>query len=155
MAAQPLSKWVDNAACANHPNRDWWFSTNKTETRKAIRICEQCPVKTDCSLEAQSQEFPPVGVWAGRRWRGNHHNKHPELAGAILMLRAGHPVPKVTKRYRTINPNTISNVSRRLKKWPNGVPCNNCGDPIWTGDDTRITCSRPCQNELNKTKLNQ
>ena len=55
--------WRDEAACREH-DADLWFSTSKRDERRAITICNRCPVMATCHSWARdtNQHF---GVWGG------------------------------------------------------------------------------------------
>lgn len=44
--------WMDDAACANHPQPDLWYPDNTNvyslEAREAATICSTCPVRIQC-----------------------------------------------------------------------------------------------------------
>jgi hypothetical protein len=70
-----MNRYLDGAACANHPNADQiFFPTNKSPhgtgarnsrmQREARAICAECPVRTDC-LELALRIGPVAGIWGG------------------------------------------------------------------------------------------
>jgi len=67
--------WRDEAACLNY-EPEWWFAyhtlsqgrgTRHTdESRLAISICEQCPVKEECLAFAMENKQQTInGIWGG------------------------------------------------------------------------------------------
>lgn len=66
-----LHDWEHDAACATRDdiNPDWWFPDkgDSTSHHRAIAICNQCPVKTQClnyALDAGER----FGIWGGQSW---------------------------------------------------------------------------------------
>jgi WhiB family redox-sensing transcriptional regulator len=58
-AARP--RWMDRAACRGRPGR-WWFTASTR--RRAIRICQRCPVRDECLAYAIDYD-EQYGVWGG------------------------------------------------------------------------------------------
>jgi WhiB family redox-sensing transcriptional regulator len=56
------------AACADHPNREWWFPTRGESHLDAVAVCEQCPVREPC-LEYALVNRIDHGVWGGKSER--------------------------------------------------------------------------------------
>ena len=60
------SGFLARAACAGHPNAEWWFAapSESRNAEKARRICDGCPVKLQCrqwALDNNERE----GIWGG------------------------------------------------------------------------------------------
>lgn len=53
--------WREQAACRGH-DPEMWFDTARLAA--AVRICQDCPVATDCHALALRLQ-PQHGVWAG------------------------------------------------------------------------------------------
>lgn len=63
MASRP--KWMTQARCAENPAlADLWFSTVPEDMATAKRVCNDCPVKSECLDEALKNE-EAFGVWGG------------------------------------------------------------------------------------------
>jgi WhiB family redox-sensing transcriptional regulator len=60
-----VNNWRVNALCAEIPG-DLWFSeaTQTVENRKAKEICQACPVKEPCLVEALEAKID-YGIWGG------------------------------------------------------------------------------------------
>lgn len=59
------AEWIDEGACANHPNPEWWFPQRGVTPSEAIAICAGCNVRLAClRLGIQNIRYP--GVWGGR-----------------------------------------------------------------------------------------
>lgn len=66
--SQGAAAWMDRAACAGHPNPEWWFPTQGERT-EAADICAGCRVRDECldyAIENQIEE----GCWGGLSARG-------------------------------------------------------------------------------------
>lgn len=55
--------WQDSALCRDD-NPELWFSTSSRDRRKAIALCQTCPVIDECGREADRTD-QRYGVWAG------------------------------------------------------------------------------------------
>jgi WhiB family transcriptional regulator, redox-sensing transcriptional regulator len=74
----PDRSWRDNAACLDHP-AGWFTDPLPGDTRRAIDVCNTCPVKRPC-LEAalEIEVSADLGIWGGttpttrRRLRREH-----------------------------------------------------------------------------------
>jgi WhiB family redox-sensing transcriptional regulator len=71
MRPMPDRSWAQHAACIEHPGA-WWFPTNAgastADARRAVAICEACPVRTECLAHALRHN-EPHGIWGGRSER--------------------------------------------------------------------------------------
>jgi WhiB family redox-sensing transcriptional regulator len=60
--------WRGDAACRDHLTPDDFFSDNEQKgrqlARRAITICQGCPVRTQCLLEALDND-QQWGIWGG------------------------------------------------------------------------------------------
>jgi hypothetical protein len=56
-------RWHLAAACHGMDSEPW-FSGNPTKTRRAVAICDRCPVKVICGREAD-ERGEVFGVWGG------------------------------------------------------------------------------------------
>ena len=62
----PRDSWRDDAACLDHPAE--WFTGphDPGDTRRAIEVCNTCPVKQPCLEAALSIEVSAdIGIWGG------------------------------------------------------------------------------------------
>jgi hypothetical protein len=61
----PDRSWRDNAACLDHP-AGWFTDPLPGDTRRAIDVCNTCPVKRPC-LEAalEIEVSADLGIWGG------------------------------------------------------------------------------------------
>src|SRR5512139_2991901 len=61
---KPLTwTWTRWAACRGHPT-GWWFpGPGQSISRKALSICERCPVRRQCLDTAVQDEL--LGIWGG------------------------------------------------------------------------------------------
>lgn len=95
---------VEQGACRTHPT-EWWYPNKDLESvgnaRKAIKICNNCPVRKECLMYSLSNETH--GIWGGMREAGR----------------------ELERRYRNIQltpeatasmSNSTQRVSRRLNK---------------------------------------
>ena len=61
--------WREDAACRNHPWPDDFFSDGQKAThritRRAVAVCEECPVRTQCLQEALAAGPEQWGIWGG------------------------------------------------------------------------------------------
>jgi WhiB family redox-sensing transcriptional regulator len=64
---EPMS-WKDLGACLGS-NTNLWFPGKGEDTHKAISICCQCPVVTECLQYALAHQIT-TGVWGGISSRG-------------------------------------------------------------------------------------
>lgn len=55
------------AVCKDLPQelKNWFFSSRLDELKKAVEICETCPVKTEC-FELGISGWKNCGVWGGK-----------------------------------------------------------------------------------------
>lgn len=58
-------EWQDDALCQEYKDKDYWFSCNRTQIKKAQDICAQCLVKQEC-LDWSLTNFLTYGVWGGK-----------------------------------------------------------------------------------------
>lgn len=56
-------EWMDRAACVGH-DPELFFSLERDDIRKAVRICDDCPVIANCRKYAKRHRIGS-GVWAG------------------------------------------------------------------------------------------
>jgi WhiB family redox-sensing transcriptional regulator len=54
--------WKQHAACAQHPDLDWFDTDCQLEA--AVTICRSCPVQTDC-LAYAVEHSQYDGIWGG------------------------------------------------------------------------------------------
>ncbi len=64
MTAPTTRRWHLLAACATHPNPEWWTGSNPRQRADAAKVCQTCPVIRDCRREADELDAC-YGVWAG------------------------------------------------------------------------------------------
>jgi WhiB family transcriptional regulator, redox-sensing transcriptional regulator len=57
--------WQDEAACAD-ADADLFFSIDEEDQRRALSLCDACPVRTEC-LEHAIAHGEPYGIWGGLR----------------------------------------------------------------------------------------
>lgn len=60
-------QWMDQAACKNHPTHIFYpepGSLNTPNTRLALSICNDCPVRNNCLDHAITNREP--GIWGGQ-----------------------------------------------------------------------------------------
>ena len=56
-------RWQDRAACNGKQHLDWFGESLTFET---ARLCNDCPVKFDCLMEALARnENEDIGIWGG------------------------------------------------------------------------------------------
>ena len=55
--------WCAQGACRRQPT-DLWFTSRATDTRRACKICDTCPVQDDCLAYALARPSL-LGTWAG------------------------------------------------------------------------------------------
>ena len=68
MALLNLDKtWMDDAACAGHPNPDIWYPDDRDihspSTREAQIVCASCPVQAECYEYGLNEPFG--GIYGG------------------------------------------------------------------------------------------
>lgn len=61
--------WIDDSLCRGRPTQ-WWFAgdgrnLNSRTSRRAVEICNACPVRTECLDWALSLPQPWHGIFAG------------------------------------------------------------------------------------------
>lgn len=68
--------WMDAALCAQVDPDLWYPEGAGQHARTALRVCAQCPVRTDCGEYAQdvedSSDGRRYGAWAGMSARQRH-----------------------------------------------------------------------------------
>jgi WhiB family redox-sensing transcriptional regulator len=57
------NEWERDAACRGYPE-DLWFSELSADTRRAVAICDTCPVRRPCLDDAMVRN-EVWGVWGG------------------------------------------------------------------------------------------
>jgi hypothetical protein len=62
----PDVSWRDDAACLDHP-ADWFTGPQQPgDTRRALEVCNTCPVKRPCLEAALGIEISAdIGIWGG------------------------------------------------------------------------------------------
>lgn len=72
--------WMDSALCAQTDPDLWYPEGSGQHARKALRVCAQCPVLTECGEYAQDVEDSTDGrrhgAWAGL----SAHQRHRQTA---------------------------------------------------------------------------
>src|SRR5262249_55456553 len=58
--------WVKRAACAGHPEWDW-FSRGERMKRACRAVCAECVVQSECLAVAIASD--EIGIWAGLEQR--------------------------------------------------------------------------------------
>lgn len=63
-----LPEWMQEGTCVFEGDPDWWFPEKGgpvaiLESRQAVRICDRCPVRTECLTYAD--EHHERGIWGG------------------------------------------------------------------------------------------
>lgn len=95
--------WGLEAACAGHEHPEWWFPTRLDGPEgpgRAIAICRECPVRTECLAYAQhlTGEIGELlfGVWGGQLFGEGKRPKrkpkpfmHGTASGYIMHRRRG------------------------------------------------------------------
>lgn len=85
--------WMDQAACATFPPAladEMWFDTTVAGKgrREALRICDTCPVITECLTRTRTLQgtygISLSGVWAGRYLGGPTNNGTAQRARKAL-----------------------------------------------------------------------
>lgn len=95
----PNNSWLDEAACHGH-DPELWFPGRESkfhgpaDARKAIEICQSCPVSAECLILAIgiTSEHPLYGVWAGI-----HSKQIHKLAGRRSRRHARRVIPDSNK----------------------------------------------------------
>lgn len=77
--------WRDKAACLDHP-AEWFTDPAPGDTRRAIGVCNSCPVKQPCLDTALTIEpSADLGIWGGttptsrQRLRRQHYGRPAEI----------------------------------------------------------------------------
>lgn len=60
----PAPAWHADAACREYP-RDWWFPQLGESTRRAVEVCQRCPVRGECLDEALADPELDHGIRGG------------------------------------------------------------------------------------------
>ncbi len=77
--------WWSRGICSDAPDPDAWHpaddDTDDLSTRWAIRICQQCPVRTQCRDYALARSWI-TGIWGGtttdgRNYLRRNHRRKP------------------------------------------------------------------------------
>ena len=56
-------RWQDRASCRGREELDWF---GESLTFQTARLCNSCPVKFDCLMEALPRnEHEDIGIWGG------------------------------------------------------------------------------------------
>jgi len=55
--------WQNEAACGGE-DTDLFFSESRTDRKRAMEICQGCPVRTDC-LNSALARGEKNGIWGG------------------------------------------------------------------------------------------
>jgi WhiB family redox-sensing transcriptional regulator len=61
-----FGRWMQLALCANHPDKEAWFSDYREQSKQAIAVCRRCPVRCECLAHALAAG-EPMGIWGGLR----------------------------------------------------------------------------------------
>jgi WhiB family redox-sensing transcriptional regulator len=73
-------EWMDSALCAQADPDLWYPEGAGQHARTALRVCAQCPVRTECGEYAQDVEDSADGrrhgAWAGM----SAHQRHRQTA---------------------------------------------------------------------------
>jgi WhiB family redox-sensing transcriptional regulator len=73
--------WWEHAACAwTYP--DEWFPAKGKSSRVAKRICQRCPVRTEC-LEYALATGTTEGIWGGMSGRQRQRLAENRRAGQV------------------------------------------------------------------------
>lgn len=56
-----LGRWCTRGACRRQPTA-WWFAVRPLEVARARRICDTCPVRTECLAHALARPSL-LGIW--------------------------------------------------------------------------------------------
>jgi WhiB family redox-sensing transcriptional regulator len=60
--------WQADAACSGYP-MNWWFPPRGVSSRRALEICEPCPVRADCLEWSMTMPVPhgmrEFGIYGG------------------------------------------------------------------------------------------
>lgn len=87
IATARADDWRTKASCGDSSvDPEWWFSTKAADRDLAKRICEDCPVKTQCA-DYTKQTRPTHGIWAGELLDDSTHNLTPEQRSIYRTLR--------------------------------------------------------------------
>jgi WhiB family redox-sensing transcriptional regulator len=74
--------WMDQALCAQADPDQWVETGPGYSTRTPKRICQGCPVRSECEAHAAAihrfEGLAPNGVWGGRSHR---QRTHPQQIG--------------------------------------------------------------------------
>lgn len=68
MSWKPYGEWVEDAACAGVDLHVFFGVDSRganLDARKALRICESCPVLYQCQTHALEQDEPGHGIIGG------------------------------------------------------------------------------------------
>ena len=105
LRSDPVGSWRDEAACLEHPAE--WFTGPHTpgDTRRAIDVCNTCPVKQPC-LEAalRIEVSADLGIWGGttptgrRRIRQEHTGDRSAIHSTPRALAGPPPVDNPSTR---------------------------------------------------------
>jgi hypothetical protein len=115
-------------ACANE-DTELFFSESKSEIRKAMAICDRCPIKKECLEDALANK--EYGIWGGttevmrERMRANSNSlgfkevktDMPDLSQAAYEIEGilSQPVSKLCQVYK-VDPRTIYRWRKGIKR---------------------------------------
>lgn len=89
-----LPDYMNQAACAGTLTPEWWELYQSDETNEAAaRVCQTCPVKTQCRDLALANPWM-IGVWGGLLFFDNSYGprrKNGREGHPILTCGNGHP----------------------------------------------------------------
>jgi WhiB family transcriptional regulator, redox-sensing transcriptional regulator len=92
----PDASWRDNAACLDHP-AEWFTGPHEPgDTRRAIDVCNTCPVKRPCLDAALAIEVSAdLGIWGGTTPTTRRRLRHERARNRVAPLEGSPPLPEL------------------------------------------------------------
>lgn len=84
-------RWMDDAACKNQPTHIFYpepGSLNTPNTRLALSLCQECPVRNTC-LEHAIQAKEP-GIWGGMTEQERRRNRRSRFRPNQMWVHGWH-----------------------------------------------------------------
>ncbi|MGW8953953.1 WhiB family transcriptional regulator [Streptomyces sp. NPDC055709] len=112
--------WRQRGACTGKDTNLFFAEHRSSGQEEALRICESCPVRTECLAYALDERFP-YGIFGGTTptWRRDLLRRRPHITswrGLLYRAKA-----EFMNRPHNSGPNVAANRPRRTSQTPGGT----------------------------------